>query len=79
MVAFGLMAGVVTALVITRWLGSLISGLLFGLSPADWITVVIAALLLMVVAVVACLESQPTVPSASIRSWSFGVSEDEEC
>ena len=47
-VAFGLVAGVVTALVMTRWLGSLISGLLFGLSPADWTTVVIAALLLVV-------------------------------
>ena len=54
-VVFGLVAGVVTGLVMTRWLGSLISGLLFGLTPADWSTIVIAALLLLLVAVVACL------------------------
>ena len=54
-VAFGLVAGVATAMVMTQWLGSLISGLLFGLSPADWTTIVIAALLLVAVAVVACL------------------------
>jgi putative ABC transport system permease protein len=50
-VASGVIAGVLTALVLTR----LMSGLLFGVGAADAFTFVAVSILLLTVALVACL------------------------
>lgn len=46
----GVAIGVVAALALTR----LLSSLLFGVSPGDWVTFVSVGVLLLVVALVAC-------------------------
>jgi putative ABC transport system permease protein len=46
----GVAIGIVAALALTR----LLSSLLFGVTPGDWVTFLSVAVLLLVVAVVAC-------------------------
>jgi hypothetical protein len=72
LVGAGLMIGAAVATALANLLGARISGLLFGLTPTDWTSVLAAALVMMVVAVVACvvpaLRATRIDPLTAIRS-----------
>jgi putative ABC transport system permease protein len=51
----GLMAGAIAAFAVARIFGSYVSGLLFGLDAADWTSVAISALAMVIVGLGACL------------------------
>jgi len=55
LVGVGLVVGTGAALALANVLGAQISGLLFGLTATDWTNVLAAALLMMAVAVIACV------------------------
>ena len=55
LVGVGLMIGAAAATALANVLGAQISGLLFGLTPTDWTSVLAAGLLMMIVAVIACV------------------------
>jgi len=72
LVGAGLMIGAAVATALANLLGARISGLLFGLTPTDWTSVLAAALVMMVVAVIACivpaLRATRIDPLTAIRS-----------
>jgi predicted permease len=72
LVGAGLMIGAAAATALANLLGARISGLLFGLTPTDWTSVLAAALVMMVVAVIACivpaLRATRIDPLTAIRS-----------
>jgi predicted permease len=72
LVGVGLVIGTGTATALANVLGAQIAGLLFGLTPTDWTNVLAAALLMMAVAVIACvvpaLRATQIDPLQAIRS-----------
>ena len=72
LVGAGLMIGAAAATALANLLGARISGLLFGLTPTDWTSVLAAALVMMVGAVIACvvpaLRATRIDPLTAIRS-----------